>query len=357
VLLPALLAAVVTAGLSPLLVAVARRYGIVDAPGGRRVHLRPTPRLGGVAVVAGFFVAFLVLLPEIAPNFKPKQLVGFSLAALVLLIVGVIDDKRGLPAWIQLGSQVAAGLLLVAVGMGIEEVTNPLGGKLALDQLKFAVPIGGVDHFLNLPADLLTVAWVVLVINAVNFLDGLDGLAGGVGAITAATLALLSLSAAVNQPFVAALALMLAGALAGFLVFNWHPAKIFLGTVGSTFVGFTIATLAIISGGKVATAILVLGFPILDALVIVTRRSLVGGAPWQPDARHLHHQLLAAGFSVRQAVGVIYVLSATFGGLALLAGTTGQKALAFSLLIVLMGVVLGGLAYLERKRIPHTKGD
>lgn len=350
-LAPALLAAVVAVGLSPLLVTVARRYGIVDRPGGRRIHLGVTPRLGGVAVLLGFFVSFLVFLPEIAPNFKPKQLLGFSLAALLLLVVGVIDDKRGLSPWLQLGSQIMAGLLLVVVGMGIEEITNPLGGKLVLDQLKFAVPIGGVDYFLSLPADLLTVAWVVLVINAVNFLDGLDGLATGVGAITAVTLALLSLSAAVDQPFVAMLALMLAGALAGFLVFNWHPAKIFLGTVGSSFLGFAIATLAIISGGKVATAILVLGFPILDALVLVTRRSLVGGAPWKADARHLHHQLLAAGFSVRQAVGVIYVLSATFGALALLAGTTGQKALAFSLLIVLMGAVLGGLAYLERKRV------
>lgn len=345
-LLPAALALLLSLVFTPVIARIGRSLRIVDRPGGRRVHRRVTPRLGGIAVMAAFFTAFLIYLPEIAPHFKPKQLEGFGLAALLLLAVGVIDDKRNVPAAWQLLSHVVAGLILVMVGMGIENVSSPFGGKLPLDQLKIAVPIGGVDHFLTLPADLLTVAWVVLVINAINWLDGLDGLAAGVGAISAVTLALLSLSAVVGQPHVALLALMLAGALLGFLAFNFHPAKIFLGTAGSTFIGFTIATLAVISGGKVATAVLVLGFPILDALIVILRRGAAGAAPWRADAQHLHHQLLARGFSVRRTVLTIYALTAAFGGLALAAGTTSLKFLAFGGLVVLM---LGVLAWLAAK--------
>jgi UDP-GlcNAc:undecaprenyl-phosphate GlcNAc-1-phosphate transferase len=158
------------------------------------------------------------------------------------------------------------------------------------------------------------------------------------------TIALLSLSAVVGQPHVAILALLLAGSLAGFLIYNFNPAKVFLGTAGSTFIGFTLATLAIISGGKIATAVLVLGFPILDSLTVIIRRSAAGGLPWQADATHLHHRLLNRGFSTRKTVLTLYAVSAGFGGLALLAGTTGYKALAFLGVVALMGVVLWRLA-------------
>lgn len=350
ILVPALLALVIAAALTPICIVVAKRLGIVDRPGGRRIHRGRIPRLGGLAIVAAFFAVLLVYLPDIAPHFKSKQLLGFSLAALLLVVAGVIDDKRGLSPALQLGIHVVAALSLVLVGMGVEEVTNPFGGKLALDQWQIAMPVGGVDHFLTLPADLITVIWVVLVINAINWLDGLDGLATGVGAISAAALALLSLSAAVDQPHVALLAMILVGALLGFLPYNFQPAKIFLGTAGSTFIGFAIATLAIISGGKIATAVLVLGFPILDALTLVVRRSMTTGAPWRADTQHLHHQLLAAGLSVRQAVLTVYILSMIFGGLALLAGTTGQKLLAFGLLVVVMAVVLGWVTVSGKRR-------
>lgn len=347
-LLPAaLLAGIAVAALTPLAGWLARRLGAVDRPGGRRIHKKITPRMGGVAVIAGFFAVFWLLLPELEPHFKSKQLLGFALASLLLLIAGVIDDKRGLPPWVQLSTHIAAGLALVGVGMGIEEVTNPFGGKLVLDQLQFAVPLGGVDYHLTLPADLLTVAWVVLVINSINWLDGLDGLASGVGAISAFVIALLSLSLAVNQPHVALLAMILVGSLVGFLAYNFHPAKIFLGTAGSTFIGFTIATLAVISGGKIATAILVLGFPILDAMSIILRRRLTNKPVWQADTTHLHHLLLARGFSVRDTVLTIYALTAAFGGLALLAGTTQGKATAFIVLVVL---VVGFLVWLSRPR-------
>lgn len=350
-LVPVLLALLVTAVVTPLVMVVAKTFGIVDRPGGRRIHQGIIPRLGGLAVVVGFFLVFWAYLPDIAPHFKAKQLLGFSLASLLLVIVGIVDDKRGLsPIW-QLASQVAAGVSLVLVGMGIpEEVTNPFGGKLALDQLQLAVPIGGVDHFLTLPADLLTVAWVVLIINVLNFFDGMDGLATGVGAISGTVLALLSLSAVVNQPHVALLSMILVGALVGFLPYNFHQAKIFLGTVGSYFIGFAIATLAIISGGKIATAVLVLGLPILDALSLVIRRSLTTGVPWRGDTQHLHYQLVAVGFSVRRTVLTIYVLSAVFGGLALLAGTTEQKALAFVSIAVVMAIVLAWVTWQTKRR-------
>lgn len=335
-----LLAATVTVLATPIVIVLAKRLGIVDQPGGRRIHRKVTPRLGGLAVLAGFFVTLWVYLPSVSPNFRPGQLTAFGLAALFLLVVGFVDDKWGVPPVLQLGSHVVVALVLVAVGMGIEQVSNPFGGTIDLHQWQIAVPGFEDGRYLQLPADLLTVAWVVLVINAFNWLDGLDGLSTGVGLISAATIAVLSLSAAVDQPHVALLALILAGSLAGFLPYNFNPAKIFLGTVGSTFIGFTLATLAIISGGKVATALLVLGFPIIDALSIVVRRTASGVPPWRADTRHLHHLLLQRGYSVRKTVLSLYGVSALFGGLALLAGTTGNKALAFILLAVLMTTIL-----------------
>ena len=342
---PALCAFLISLVATPLVALAARRLGIVDRPGGRRVHRRVTPRLGGVALVAAFLAVLWIWLPDIAPHFKSKQLAGFALAAGLLTVVGIIDDRRGVPAIWQLATHVAAGLTLVLVGMGIEQISNPFGGgPILLNQWEAAVTWNGVAYHLTLPADLLTVAWVVLVINAINWLDGLDGLATGVGGIAAGTIALLSVSAVVDQPHVATLALMLTGALAGFLVFNWHPAKVFLGTVGSTFIGFTVATLAIISGGKIATAILVLGFPILDTVAVMLRRRKAGSRPWHPDANHLHHLLLGRGFSVRQAVLAIYVVCATFGLLALAAGTTGAKLLAFVAMAALMAAILAWLS-------------
>lgn len=326
--------------LTPLVGRFARRVGIVDRPGGRRIHRSVTPRLGGAAVLGAFFVGFFVFFPELAPNFRPGQLLVFSLTALFLLAAGFVDDWRGLPPVVQLGTHVLAGLSLAAAGMAIEEVTNPFGGKIPLDQFQFVPPFDVGGRTLNLPADLITVVWVVLVINAINWLDGLDGLAAGVGGIAALTVALLSLSAVVGQPHVALLALLLAGSLAGFLLYNFHPARIFLGTIGSTFTGYVLATLAVISGGKVATAFLVLGFPILDALTIVIRRMAVGAAPWQADTRHLHHLLLQRGFSVRRAVLFLYGISAVFGVTALLAGTTGRKVLMAALLVLLLGGLL-----------------
>jgi UDP-GlcNAc:undecaprenyl-phosphate GlcNAc-1-phosphate transferase len=279
-LVPAVVSLAAALILTPIVASVSRRFGIVDLPGGRRIHARVTPRLGGVAVMAAFFLGLWAAWPQVAPNFRPGQLAGFAFAAAILLIVGVIDDKRGVPPVWQLCSHIAAALVLVVVGMGITEISSPFGGKIPLEHWEILIP-GFGDRGFQVPADLLTVAWVVLVINAINWLDGVDGLASGVGAISAVTIALLSVSAVVGQPHVAVLALLLAGSLVGFLVYNFNPARIFLGTAGSTFIGFTLATLAIISGGKIATAVLVLGFPILDSLTVINTRRWPSSA-WPP---------------------------------------------------------------------------
>jgi UDP-GlcNAc:undecaprenyl-phosphate/decaprenyl-phosphate GlcNAc-1-phosphate transferase len=349
-----LLAAALAAIVTPMVARLAVAAGIVDRPGGRRIHPRITPRIGGLAVAGAFFAVLVLYLPQISSHFRPEQPPAFMLAALFLIVVGVIDDRRGLGAGWQLAAHIIVALVLVAVGMGIEEVTSPFGGKISLHQIEIGVPFFGAERDIQLPADLLTVAWVVLVINAVNWLDGLDGLASGVGLISSVTLVALSLTALVNQPHVALLGAILAGSLAGFLPYNFHPARIFLGTAGSTFIGFTVATLAIISGGKVATALLVLGFPIIDALTIIVRRTATGALPWQADTRHLHHLLLARGFSIRRAVVLLYLLSASFGGIALLAGTTGNKLLAMGLLALLMGTLLVWLARTPRRAGSHA---
>lgn len=341
---PFLIAFGLTALLTPLAIVLGKRLGIVDIPGGRRIHQRVTPRTGGIAIMLSFFLVFWTQLSYLEPNFKPKQLLGFAVASLFLLVIGIVDDKFDLPAWVQLASHVVSATILVLVGMGIEEISNPFGGKWDLHVWDIAVPIGGVPHHLALPADLLTIVWVVLVINSLKWLNGLDGLAEGVSIIGLITIALLSVSATVDQPHVAVFAMTLAGAISGFLLYNFHPAKIFLGTPGSTFIGFTIATLAIISGGKIATALLVLGVPILDALTLIVRRFLRRSKAWAPGTDHLHHLLMAKGFGIRRTVVTVYALSAVFGGLALLGGTTGKKALAFVILIVFMGAALAWLS-------------
>jgi UDP-GlcNAc:undecaprenyl-phosphate GlcNAc-1-phosphate transferase len=214
-------------------------------------------------------------------------------------------------------------LVAVAAGITIGFINNPLGGGI----LRFALPLAAG----------ITVVWIVGMINSINFIDGLDGLSTGVALIAAATLGLISLTLPINQPFVALLCAVLVGALAGFLPWNFHPARIFVGTTGVYVVGYALAVLSIIGVAKVAIALLVLGVPIIDTFWIIVRRLLVGRSPFTPDRGHFHHRLLDLGLSHRSAVLVIYGLCLILAVLSLVLSGTGP-------LYAFLGVVVvGGL--------------
>jgi UDP-GlcNAc:undecaprenyl-phosphate GlcNAc-1-phosphate transferase len=316
---------------------IAYKFKLMDWPAPRRIHPKPLPRLGGVAIFFAFLLVILFFTTKMGGNFLvlDKHLVGFLLGATVLVLVMIVDDIRGLSPWVKLFWQIIAALIVITVGIGVDFITNPMGGVFLLNQYQIPVVFSGVIYHINILADLFTLVWIVGMINVMNFLDGLDGLAAGIAAITGFTLFFLSLSSSINQPATALLAITLAGCSIGFLIFNFHPAKIFMGDTGSHFLGFSIALLAIFSGGKIATAFLVLGFPILDGAWVILNRIFKRHSPFIADKTHLHHRLLALGISQRQAVLFLYFLCACFGVSSLFLKSKG-KLIAFSILGILM---------------------
>jgi UDP-GlcNAc:undecaprenyl-phosphate GlcNAc-1-phosphate transferase len=331
---------------TPLIRKVSLANNIVDQPGGRRVNKQPIPRMGGVAIVLAFWLTILgivIIAPEKLQFTNStilgidRNLFGVFLGSLILVTTGIIDDIRGLSPATKLVAQILAAVCIPLFGIHIQWLANPLGG--ADLQLPFWLDTA------------LIVGWIVGMINVVNWLDGLDGLAAGVSSIASLIIFSLSLAVFVNQPATALLAIILFGATLGFLPYNLNPAKIFMGDSGSMFLGYMLAILAVISGGKLATAGLVLGIPILDAAWVIVSRLLSGQSPWKADRRHLHHRLLDAGLSQRQSVFLYWIFSATFGAIALASRTYGKVNAAIAM-IGLMAVI-GLILYVtgRRKRI------
>jgi UDP-GlcNAc:undecaprenyl-phosphate GlcNAc-1-phosphate transferase len=304
-------------------------------PRDRDVHTKPIPRLGGVAVTLAFLIATLVVYALSPASLTllgahvlglDRSLWGVIAGVVLLMLVGALDDIYGLSPVLKLFFHVLAGILLASSLVLVPYITNPFGGRIELGMLAYPV----------------VVVWVVLMINAINWLDGLDGLASGVSLIASFVLFLLALRPDVGQPSIALLAFLLAAALAGFLPFNFFPAKIFLGDSGSQVLGFLLAVFAIISGGKLATAFLVLGVPILDTIWVITRRFLAHQPIYKADRYHLHHRLLRAGLNQRQAVILMYTLIAAFGIIAL----ETQSISKLIALLILIGIMIIGGAFL-----------
>ncbi|MBI3287378.1 MAG: undecaprenyl/decaprenyl-phosphate alpha-N-acetylglucosaminyl 1-phosphate transferase [Chloroflexi bacterium] len=295
--------------LGPLAGRWAERFGFMDYPGDpRRLHRSPTPRLGGVALLVPFLLAIalsLVLLPPgeaTRPDaLELQRLSGVILGSLFIFLVGLYDDRRELSPGPQLVAQILAAALALASGVLIAEVGNPFGENL---------------RFPTWFAILFTLFWIVGMMNTVNWLDGLDGLAVGVTIIASAVLFVHSLR--LGQVSVSLLPLALAGSALGFLRYNFYPARLFLGSSGAYFLGYALGTLSIVGGAKVATALLVLGLPILDVAWQILYRLRRGLSPFQADRRHLHHRLLDLGLSQRRVLLLFYLWSALFGALALL---------------------------------------
>lgn len=319
--------------LTPFIRRFAIASGVVALPGGRHVHEKPVAKLGGLAIfvvfwllVAGYLVLSTQSLKFVDETILgiDQNLLGVFLGAVILVSLGIVDDVKGLSPGVKLFWQAIAAFMPVAFGIRIWWFSNPLGGP--------NIVLGNWTY-------LFVPLWLVVMINVVNWLDGLDGLATGVSSIAAIILFFLSLTPLVNQPATALLAIILAGAAVGFLPHNFHPAKIFLGDAGSQFLGYMLGIFAIISGGKVATAALVLGIPILDALWVIARRIVAGQSPFKADRKHLHHRLVDLGLTQQQTVLLYWSLSAAFGLAALLTRTAGKTRAALWLLGIM--VVIG----------------
>ena len=317
--------------LTPVVIAFARRTGALDKPDARKVHVRPIPRIGGIGIYAAFMVSILVQLVfvELTPEFM-MSLIGLMVGGTIIVAIGIIDDYCDLPAKVKLLGQIlAAVVLVVGFDVRIDFITDPLGDFIYLEL--FAIPA--------------TIFWIVGLTNTVNLIDGLDGLAAGVSSIAAITIFLVAMEEGI--PFVAMVTVALAGAAVGFLYYNFNPARIFMGDTGSMFLGFMLAGISVVGAVKSAATIalivpiLALGLPILDTTFAIVRRMRNHRPIFKPDKGHLHHRLLAHGFTQKQAVLLMYVVSALFGLCALALTAVSMQAAILIILIVAAVVFIG----------------
>ncbi|MCC6643476.1 undecaprenyl/decaprenyl-phosphate alpha-N-acetylglucosaminyl 1-phosphate transferase [Candidatus Peregrinibacteria bacterium] len=302
------------------------KWGLMDRPHKYGLKRAPIPYYGGIAIVAAFIFTVLIFLKL---DFK---LAIFLLIALGVAMISFIDDRRGLSPYLRLLMQLAAGVALFFGGIFVTAIPNPIGPEIALGNWM----LGGVA----IGSLLATVLWVVLIMNTMNWVDGLNGLPSGISTIAALVMFALAVKPgihAVDQSTVAVMALILGIVALVFCFHDFYPAKILMGDTGSMFLGFVLAGLAIYSGGKLATAILVLGFPILDAFWVILRRIFSGNSPFKGDLMHFHHRLQYAGFTVRQALLIIYLACLIFGVLAIFLDT-GQKLWALLGLMATMAI-------------------
>ncbi|GBD08160.1 putative undecaprenyl-phosphate N-acetylglucosaminyl 1-phosphate transferase [Candidatus Thermoflexus japonica] len=338
-LLVFLIAFLLSGGSTPLAARLGYRLGMLDRPGGRRRHRGEIPRTGGLALWLAFVVTvlFAQILP--IPRFDPKEVVrltGLLLGGTLSLILGLIDDRWELPPGPQFLGQALIALLSLPFLIFIEYVNNPLTGR----PLYFPLPI----------VVLLTVFWLMGMMNTVNWLDGIDGLASGVVAIVALIL-FLHAGYRLDPPqhSVALLPAALAGACLGFLPWNWSPARLFLGSSGALFLGYTLGVLAIIGGAKVATVVMAMALPIADVAWLIAYRWRRGRRPTQGGRDHLHFRLLDAGWSPHRIRMAYYGFAAAAGGIALLIPSALYKALALALLA-------GVLMWVLRQAPPEASG-
>jgi UDP-GlcNAc:undecaprenyl-phosphate GlcNAc-1-phosphate transferase len=300
---------------TPLVARVARAFNIIDQPAARKVHRAPVPRIGGVAIVLGTILATLPVLLMDNPvgqafrrlNEGSNQVVALLGAALVVFLVGLLDDVRSIPAKLRLVVLVAASLVLCSSGARIESIT--LSGNVMIQ-------LG----WLSWP---LTILWIVAITVAINFIDGLDGLAGGIAAIVCSVLAVLAFYG--GHLVMGVLMLALLGSLVGFLFFNWNPAKIFMGDCGSMFLGFMIGGSSVVCQTKAQTLVglalpaLAMGVPLFDTLLtFIRRRVLNRRSIFASERGHIHHRLLDLGLGQRVSVLLMYLVTAVMAGIGVL---------------------------------------
>ena len=335
---------VLALALTPFLGRLARRWGVTATPGGRRRHPGPIPKLGGVAIYIAFVVAVLLAQYLPVPRGDPKEgtrLLGLLLGGTVLFVVGLIDDRFELPAWPQFVAQGVAAVIAISCLIIIEYVNNPFTGLWT-------------SRFPTWFTILFSAFWLMGMTNTVNWLDGLDGLAAGVTAIASAVL---FINAAFRldppQESVSLLPLALLGATLGFLPYNFSPARVFIGG-SALWMGFTLGSLSIIGGAKMAAVLLVMGGPILDVAWQIVSRIRRGKNPALGDRGHLHFRLQDLGLSQRHIVLVYYLFCAFFGVLTLVVSSRLFKLVAMGVMGL---IVVGVLVWLTQKDRPKTGAE
>ncbi len=353
-LISALIAGVLALIFALVVKKLAWKWQILDQPQSdvnRKKHHKATALLGGWAI---FLAVLIVLFWQrqilVSGNLQYHHWLGVMVGAMLLLIGGSLDDKYNLSARQQIVWPILAVLAVIAGGVGIEKITNPFSGLLFFDQWK--IPVGwwfGQMHYFVVIADTFTFLWLMSMMYTTKLLDGVDGLVSGITAIGSLIIFLFTITTRYYQPDIALAALVLGAACLGFLVLNWHPAKIFLGEGGSLLLGFSLGVLSIISGGKIAIALLILGIPILDVIWTIFRRLSQGKNPFKTaDRGHLHFRLLDSGLGPRKTVLLYCLISAVFGLSALFLQSRGKL---FSVLLLggLMLAVVIWFVYLDKK--------
>lgn len=325
---------------SPLVIRWYRKNKWLDDPKTnlhpKVVHTVAVPRGGGIPVFVSVAVASLLFIP------LDKRMIGILAGALLLTIMGIWDDIKNPSPLIRLGIQMVTALLPIAAGIGIAYVTNPFGGVILLNHPQIPITLFGSPHVIWLLSDIIGFIWIIWCMNIVNFSKGLDGQMPGYVAISAIVIGLLSLkfSQDPSQLPVTLLSFIVAGAYLGFLVFNIYPQKMMSGFGASTLAGFFLSVLAMMSGAKLATAILVLSVPMIDAFFVILGRLRKRKSPFMGDRSHLHHKLLDAGWGKRR-VAAFYWATAAILGLIALQLNSEQKLFTISVVFVLLaGLIL-----------------
>ena len=335
---------------------LALKLNIIDWPKPdekRKIHKNPTPLLGGLAVFLSFLVVILIetfFTPNLLGGFLlSKHLVVILIGGGILILGGILDDKYSFKPYQSIIFPVVSAAIVIIGGVGIEYLSNPFGGPISLEQIKLTLfSIDSIPYQIILFADLFAFVWIMVMSYTTKFLDGLDGLVAGVTTIGSLIIFILSLTKDVAQPETAILAITLAGATLGYLIFAWHPARIFFGEGGSLFCGFMLGTLAIIGGSKVATALLILGIPLLDVIWVIIRRIFQKKSPFMADKKHLHFRLLDVGLTHRQAVMFLYVVTLVFGTCALL--LQGKEKIITLIVLACVMIALAAILVVVYKR-------
>lgn len=347
-------ALVATLVVTPVVRELSVRASLVDRPGGRKVHVKAVPRLGGIGIFAGFSVALAVEVAGGLAGWWPAvishndlPLAGALAGCAAIFAVGLIDDVRGLTPGVKFAGQLLAAALPIAAGLRMEFVGNPFGGGLfQLGLLSYPV----------------TALWIVAFANVFNLIDGLDGLAAGVAAIAGASFLMLAID--MNMVVAAVLAAALIGACAGFLRYNFNPASIIMGDSGALFIGFALGCMSLLGVMKSAAAItlvaplLVIGVPVFDTGSAIIRRWRSGRPIQEADNGHIHHRLLHRGFSQRQTVLIIYAWSAALalGGYSMRLVPMAARVVVFLVLAGLSGLMASWLGLFEKARV-HGDDD
>lgn len=347
-----LLAFIVSFMATPYTIKIANKIGAVDIPKDkRRMHTKKMPKFGGPAVILGFIVSmiYLIIIMSIEGSLDlfteieyGKKLLGVLLGIGVIAVTGILDDIKTLKPWQQLIGQVIAATIVVAFGIRIEHLNIPFLYRVGLSEV-FSI--------------ILTILWIVGITNAINLIDGLDGLSSGISLISCVSLLVIFLMN--DSPMIATIIVTaMSGALVGFLPYNFAPAKTFIGDTGSNFLGFMLSVVSILGVAKTYTMavivlpVIVLGLPIFDVMFAIIRRIAKGKsikAVFKPDKGHLHHKLVEKGFSQRQAVLILYGLSASLGMFAIILFDSGiWKALSF-LLMIIAAVGIGYRNFVKEK--------